>query len=56
MDAKQLEANGLNQSMVHVDFMVGTKDLEITDITAENQVISLFEKGCFSPAFTKLCV
>lgn len=55
-DAKQLEANGLNQSMVHVDFMVGTKDLEITGITAENQVISLFEKGCFSPAFTKLCV
>ncbi len=36
---------GLNSSLTHVDFMVGTKDLDITATTADGKEISIFKNG-----------
>ena len=45
MTKEELIAAGGNQSDTHVDFMIGTKDLEITGITADGQEIPVFVNG-----------
>ena len=34
-------------SKIHVDFMIGTPDLEITGETFDNQKVKIFENGNF---------
>ncbi len=46
-DVKDLEPKGYNNSMVHVDFMFGSKCMEIEGITPEGKVVKIFEKGNF---------
>ena len=46
MDDKELLANGINSSLTHVDFMIGTSDLLIEGIT-NNSTIKIFENGNF---------
>lgn len=41
-------ALGINQSINHVDFMVGTADLEITGVTHDGRKIKIFENGNFA--------
>ena len=41
----------LNKCDSHVDFMVGTKDLDITGITEEGKEVPIFVKGNFSKEF-----
>jgi len=36
---------GANQSKAHVDFMIGTNDLEITGITKDGREICVFKNG-----------
>lgn len=48
MDAEALEAAGANESLTHVDFMVGTSDLEITGVKADGTEVKIFEKGNFA--------
>ncbi|WP_139902495.1 aminopeptidase [Clostridium thermarum] len=48
MSEKQLEEAGVNNSLIHVDFMIGTKDLEITGITADGKEIPVFIDGNFA--------
>jgi len=48
MNADQLEQAGVNDSIVHVDFMIGTADLEITGITGDGQTVTVFKNGNFS--------
>lgn len=43
----ELEALGVNDSLVHVDFMIGTKDLEIIGTTAAGKEIPVFKNGDF---------
>lgn len=43
----QLDKAGLNDSDVHVDFMIGTKDLEITAETNDGKTLKVFENGNF---------
>ena len=38
---------GVNESDVHVDFMIGTEDLNITGITYDNKEINIFTHGKF---------
>ena len=45
MSKEELKAAGANQSMTHVDFMIGTKDLEITGIRADGTEICIFRNG-----------
>lgn len=42
------KALGINQSINHVDFMVGTPDLEITGVTRDGRTIRVFENGNFA--------
>ena len=45
MSQEELEKAGANDSMVHVDFMIGADDLSITGKTADGREIAIFEQG-----------
>lgn len=42
---EELRQLGVNDSLVHVDFMVGSKDMEITGETASGETIPVFRDG-----------
>ena len=42
---KECYEKGINDSMIHVDFMIGTKDLSITAITRDGRRVPVFENG-----------
>lgn len=48
MTKEQLEKAGVNDSLMHVDFMIGSHDLEITGITAEGKEVPIFRNGNFA--------
>ncbi|MBR4091081.1 MAG: aminopeptidase, partial [Mogibacterium sp.] len=48
MTREELEARGANTSMTHVDFMVGSEDLQITGITHDGEEIPVFVNGNFA--------
>ena len=48
MGKDQLKAAGLNDSITHVDFMVGTADLSITGITRDGREVPVFVEGNFA--------
>ena len=43
--ADELHAMGVNDSMIHVDFMIGSEDLEIDGITGNGESVALFRDG-----------
>jgi aminopeptidase len=45
MSKEELEAHGLNQSLTHVDFMIGSADMDIDGITADGRVEPVFRGG-----------
>ena len=48
MDGAAQKAAGLNQSMTHVDFMVGSRDLSIVGTTRDGREIPVFVNGNFA--------
>ena len=44
---KDFEEMGLNDSMIHVDFMIGSADMSITGYTADGSAVKIFENGNF---------
>ena len=46
---KELRELGVNDSMIHVDFMIGNAELDITGVAADGTEIPVFRKGawCF---------
>lgn len=48
MSPDELKAAGLNHSITHVDFMVGTSDLSITGTTKDGKEIPIFINGNFA--------
>ena len=50
MTASDFAALGVNDSMIHVDFMIGAEDLEIIGVTAEGERVAIFEGGSWSRA------
>lgn len=48
MTKEELKAHGINDSKQHVDFMIGTDDLNIIGTTKEGQEIKIFENGKFT--------
>jgi aminopeptidase len=48
MSKQQLAQLGVNDSLTHVDFMIGTQDLEIMGITATGVEIPIFKAGNFA--------
>lgn len=51
MSDKELKERGLNQSDIHVDFMVGADDLKIDGYTKDGEIIPVFENGRFTGEF-----
>ena len=49
MNKDELKARGLNDSITHVDFMVGTPDLSILGTTHDGKEIPVFVDGNFAP-------
>ncbi len=47
MSKEDLEAKGINDSISHVDFMVGTSDLKIVGQTVSGEEVVIFEMGNF---------
>ena len=48
MSKEELKARGLNDSITHVDFMVGTPDLSIVGTTHDGREIPVFVNGNFA--------
>lgn len=49
MSKEELKAHGLNDSITHVDFMIGTPDLSIVGTTHDGREIPVFIDGNFAP-------
>jgi aminopeptidase len=47
MDRASLATRGANESIVHVDFMIGSADMDIDGITNDGRTIPLFRKGAW---------
>ena len=47
MTEEEFREKGVNSSMTHIDFMVGSEDLEITGITHDGREIPVFRNGNF---------
>jgi aminopeptidase len=45
MSAEDLEKNGLNESITHVDFMIGSAEMNIDGITNDDQTEPVFRNG-----------
>lgn len=45
MNDEQLFEKGVNDSIVHVDFMIGTEDLNITGVTKKGERVEIFKDG-----------
>ena len=48
MSELELKAVGFNFSSIHVDFMIGTKDLSIIGTTRDNKKVVIFKNGDFA--------
>ena len=48
MTAEQRKEIGINNSMIHVDFMVGTRDLSIVGIDANGKKVQIFKDGTWA--------
>ena len=49
MDSVTLLQHGVNDSLVHEDFMIGTADLSIVGTTQEGEEVEIFRDGNFAP-------
>lgn len=47
MDADTLDAHGINRSITHEDFMIGTADLSVKGIDGQGREILIFKEGNF---------
>ncbi len=45
---KEIESFGINHSLSHVDFMIGSKDMDIKGITEDNKEVQIFKDGNFA--------
>lgn len=45
---EEIEQKGINDSMIHVDFMIGTRDLSVTAVCADGRRVKVFENGVWA--------
>ncbi|MBQ9988530.1 MAG: aminopeptidase [Clostridia bacterium] len=50
---EEAQAKGLNDSIIHVDFMIGAADLSIIGITEDGREIPVFIEGNWAPEFAQ---
>lgn len=51
MDLNELDKHGANDSLIHVDFMIGSDELDIDGVTAEGKKEAVFRQGAWSLEF-----
>ncbi len=42
---EECKAKGINDSMIHVDFMIGSRDMSIVGVTKDGKRVQIFENG-----------
>ena len=47
MSDEELKAAGANDSMTHVDFMFGSRDMQVDGVQKDGTVIPVFRNGNF---------
>ena len=47
MNSVELAQHGINDSLIHEDFMIGTKDMEIDGVKADGTLVPVFRQGNF---------
>lgn len=47
-NSEEIKKMGVNESMIHVDFMIGTKDLSITATLRDGSKIAIFKEGTWA--------
>lgn len=45
MTVEECEKAGINSSMIHVDFMIGSKDMDIVGVTKDGRRVQVFKNG-----------
>ena len=45
---QEMAALGVNESIIHVDFMIGTEDLSIDGVTEDGETVPLFRNGTWA--------
>src|SRR5699024_9187282 len=48
MDEDALDENGINDSLVHVDFMVGSDEMDIDGVFADGKKEAVFRQGAWA--------
>ena len=48
MTDEEIYTKGINESMIHVDFMIGSKDLSIEAVTYDNKTVQIFKDGSWA--------
>ena len=48
MTPEELHALGVNDSVTHVDFMIGSDDLAVDGLTAEGRLVPIFRNGTWA--------
>lgn len=51
MDQEELDKNGINDSMVHVDFMIGSAEMDIDGVKEDGTTEPIFRKGTWAIDF-----
>ena len=44
----EMKAMGVNDSILHEDFMIGTEDLSIDGITQDGKTVAIFRNGTWA--------
>ena len=47
MNSLELAQHGVNDSLIHEDFMIGTRDMEIDGVKADGTLVPVFRQGNF---------
>ena len=42
---KELQEMGINSSMIHVDFMIGSEDMDIVGVKEDGTTVQIFKNG-----------
>ncbi len=45
---EECKAHGINDSMIHVDFMIGTRDMSIVGVTKDGKRVQIFKDGTWA--------
>ena len=45
---EEMRELGINESIIHEDFMIGTEDLKIEGTTKDGKTVTIFEKGTWA--------